>query len=310
MATTTNITSSYAGEAAAGFLAAALLEGNTIAKGGVEVLQNIKYKEVMQKLATDANVIQDGSCLFQPTGQVDITERILTPKEFQVNLEFCTQKWLDSWEAISMGYSAYNTPPKDFTAYIMGHVAKMVNASTETNIWSGAAGTGSFDGFVELAKNDATVIDVASHAAVDATNVVGKLGSIVDAIPSTLYGKDDLHVYISQNIARAYVRSLGGFGASGLGASGYDNKGNNQDLGDNLIFDGVKLFVANGLADDTAMATQKSNLFFGTGLLNDQNSARLLDMRDIDGSQNFRVIMRYTAGIQYAIGSEIVLYSA
>lgn len=308
MATTTNITSSYAGEAAAGFLAAALLEGNTIAKGGIEVLQNIKYKEVMQKLATDANVIQDGSCNFQPTGAVNVTERVLTPKEFQVNLEFCTQKWLDSWEAISMGYSAYNTPPKDFTAYIMGHVAKMVNASTENNIWSGTAGTGSFDGFVQLAKNDATVIDVAGHAAVDAATVVGKLGSIVDAIPSTLYGKDDLHIYISQNIARAYVRALGGFAA--LGANGYDNKGNNQDLGDALLFDGVKLFVANGLADNTAMATQKSNLFFGTGILNDQNSARLLDMRDIDGSQNFRVIMRYTAGIQYAIGSEIVLYSA
>ena len=164
MATTTNISSSYAGEAAAGFLAAALLEGNTIAKGGIEVLQNIKYKEVMQKLATDANVIKNGTCDFTPTGQVDITERILIPEEFQVNLEFCTQKWLDSWEAISMGYSAYNNPPKDFTAYIMGHVAKMVSASTETNIWEGVNATeGQFDGFVPLALADSSVLDVASH---------------------------------------------------------------------------------------------------------------------------------------------------
>ncbi len=116
-----------------------------------------------------------------------------------------------------------------------------------------------------------------------------------------------MHIYISQNIARAYVRALGGFAATN---SGVDAKSHMWYGDQALTFDGVKLFVANGMNDDTAMATQKSNLFFGTGLLNDQNSARLLDMSDLDGSQNFRVIMRYTAGIQYAIGSEIVLYHA
>jgi hypothetical protein len=308
MATTTTIDSTYAGEAAAGFLAEALLKGSTIKNGGIEVKQNIKYKEVMQKLATDANVIKNGTCDFTPTGTVAITERILQPEEFQVNLEFCTQKWLDSWEAISMGYSAYNTPPKNFTNYIMGHVAKMVAASTETNIWEGVNGTeGQFDGFVPLALADATVLDVPNHAVVNAANVVEKLGSIVDLIPSALYGVEDLHIYISQNIARAYVRALGGFAATNSGV----NAQSHMWYGDGaLTFDGVKLFVANGLADDTAMATQKSNLFFGTGLLSDQNQAKILDMSNLDGSQNFRVIMRYTAGIQYAIGSEIVLYHA
>lgn len=306
MATTTTIASTYAGEDAAGFLAEALLKGSTIKNGGIEVKQNIKYKEVMQKLATDANVIKNGTCDFTPTGTVAITERILQPEEFQVNLEFCTQKWLDSWEAISMGYSAYNNPPKNFTNYIMGHVAKMVAASTETNIWEGVNGTeGQFDGFVPLALADSSVLDVPSHAAITAANVVEKLGSIVDLIPSALYGVEDMHIYISQNIARAYVRALGGFAATNSGV----NAQSHMWYGDGaLTFDGVKLFVANGLADDTAMATQKSNLFFGTGLLNDQNQAKILDMSNLDGSQNFRVIMRYTAGIQYAIGSEIVLY--
>ena len=32
-------------------------------------------------------------------------------------------------------------------------------------------------------------------------------------------------------------------------------------------------------------------------------------MADLDGSQNVRVVMRYTAGIQYGIGSDIVLLS-
>jgi hypothetical protein len=76
-----------------------------------------------------------------------------------------------------------------------------------------------------------------------------------------------------------------------------------------LSFDGVKVFVANGLAANYMMAAQKSNLYFGTGLLSDQNEVRLIDMADNDGSQNVRVIMRFTAAVQYGVGSEIVLYT-
>jgi len=57
------------------------------------------------------------------------------------------------------------------------------------------------------------------------------------------------------------------------------------------------------------VAAEKSNLFFGTGLMSDQNEVKVIDMADIDGSQNVRIVMRYTAGVQYGIGSDIVLYS-
>jgi hypothetical protein len=50
-------------------------------------------------------------------------------------------------------------------------------------------------------------------------------------------------------------------------------------------------------------------LFFGTGLLSDHNQVKVIDMADIDGSQNVRIVMRYTAGIQHGIGGDIVLYS-
>ena len=63
------------------------------------------------------------------------------------------------------------------------------------------------------------------------------------------------------------------------------------------------------MSDNTMIAAEKSNLFFGTGLLSDQNEVRVIDMGDTDGSQNIRVIMRFTAGVQYAQVSDIVLYA-
>ena len=311
MATTTSITSTYAGEFAGKYISAALLSANTIEKGGIEVMPNIKFKSTMKKVATDANVIKNASCDFDDTATVTLTERLIQPEEFQVNLEFCKNDFVSDWEAAQMGFSAYDKLPPKFSDFIIAHVAGLVAEKTETNIWEGVnSNAGEFDGLVTLALADSDVVDVASHAAVTSSNVIDKLGSIVDAIPSTLYNKEDMHLYVSQNIARAYVRALGGF-ASGVGSNGTNAQGTQwYNAGGELSFDGVKIFVAQGLNDDTAMAAQKSNLYFGTGLLNDMNEVKVLDMSDLDGSQNVRIIMRYTSAVQYGIGSEIVLYHA
>lgn len=145
---------------------------------------------------------------------------------------------------------------------------------------------------------------------VTASNVVAELGKIVDAIPAALYGQDGLHIYVSQNIARAYVRALGGFAASGLGANGTNAMGTQWYNNGSLSFDGVKIFVANGLASNTAIATLKENLFFGTGVLADMDSSsvKVIDMADVDGSENVRVVMRLTAGVQYGSVEDIVIY--
>jgi len=131
----------------------------------------------------------------------------------------------------------------------------------------------------------------------------------MDAIPSALYGKEDLTIYVPQNVAKAYVRALGGFGTSGLGANGLDNKGTMWYGNGDLFFDGVRVAMVNGLPSNKMVAAQSSNLFFGTGLLNERNEVRVLDMADLDGSDNIRVILRFFAGVQYGIGTDVVLYS-
>ena len=305
MATTTSITSTYAGEFAGKYISAALLSGSTIENGGISVKPNVKFKEVIKKVAT-SGLIANASCDFADTGSVTLTERILQPEEFQVNIELCKQDFRSDWEAVQMGYSSFDKLPPKFSDFLISHVAAKVAEKTEQNIWSGVnANAGEFDGFSTLLAADSDVIDV-TGSAITSANVIAELGSIVDAIPSSLYGQEDMYVYVSQNIARAYVRSLGGFGASGLGANGVNSQGTQWWNNGSLSFDGVKLFVANGLADDTAVAAEKSNLFFGTGLLSDHNEVKVIDMSDLDGSQNVRVIMRFTSGVQYGIGSDIV----
>ena len=307
MATTTSITTTYAGEFAGEYISAALLSGVTIDNGGITVKPNVKFKEVIKKLATDG-IVKDGTCDFADTSTITLTERVIEPETFQVNLELCKADFRSDWDAIQMGYSAFDNLPASFADFLISHAQAKVAQKIENNIWGGVNATeGEFDGIVTLATADADVIDVVGTS-VTAGNVIDELGKVVDAIPSALYGSEDLHLYVAQNVYRAYVRALGGFAANGVGANGVGGQGTNQAMGD-LMFDGVKVFVANGLSNNYIVAAEKSNLFFGTGILNDANEVKVLDMADLDGSQNVRVIMRFTASVQYGIGSDIVLYT-
>ena len=305
MATTTSITTSYAGESAGKYISAALLTGNTIANGGLTIRPNVKFKEVVKRLELDG-IVKSGTCDFADTSTLTLTERILEPSELQVNLELCKKDFRSDWDAIQMGYSAFDNLPSSFQEYLISYVAGKVAQKNEINLWEGAAGDGSYDGLATLLSTDTDAIAV-TGTTVNAANVVVELGKVVDAIPPALYGRDDLHIYVAQNVFRAYKRSLGGFAASGVGANGFMAQGNNQDI-NILYFDGVKIFMANGLASDKMVATTKDNLWFGTGLLSDSQEVKVLDMADLDGSQNVRVIMRFTAGVQYGVSEDIVAY--
>ena len=308
MATTTSITTTYAGEFAGKYVSAALLSGSTLANDLITIKPNVKFKEVMKKVATD-DIVANGSCDFAATSTLTLTERILQPEEFQVNLQLCKKDFVSDWEAISMGYSAFSDLPSSFSDFLIAHVAGKVAQKTENTIWAGTNATaGEFDGFLTTLAADGDVNDVGAGAAVTAANVVEKIGLTVDAIPSTVYGSEDLIIYVAPNVYRAYVRALGGF-ASNVGAAGTDNKGTQWFNGGALTFDGINVALGQGMTSNTMVAAEKSNLFFGTGLLSDSQEVKVIDMADIDGSQNVRIVMRYTAGIQHAIGSDIVLYS-
>ena len=309
---TTPITTTYSGEFAGKYISAALLSGSTLANNLITIKPNVKFKEVLKK-AVSGDIVADATCDFtKSTGVLALSERILQPEEFQVNLELCKKDFVSDWEAVQMGYSAYSDLPPNFSDFLIAHVADKVAQKVEQTVWNGTNATaGEFDGFLTTLGADSDVNDVTASSgvsAISASNVIQELGLTVDLIPSTVYGKEDLTIYVASNVYRAYVRALGGF-SSQIGAAGTDNKGTQWFNGGALTFDGINVELAQGLPSNKMVAAEKSNLFFGTGLLSDHNQVKVIDMADIDGSQNVRIVMRYTAGIQHGIGGDVVLYS-
>lgn len=305
-----SITTTYAGEFAGKYIAAALLSAPTIENGGVTVIPNVKYKHVIQKFATDS-IVKDATCDFDASGTVTLTERILQTEDFQVNLTLCKKTFHSTWQSMEMGYSSFDQLPKSFADYLIAYAAEKVAASMENTIWVGANATaGEFNGIATAIALDAALpaAQEVTGTTVTSSNVIAQLGLLVDAIPARLYGKEGLRLYVSQNIAKAYVRALGGFAASGVGANGMDNQGTMWYANGALSFDGIPVFMANGMAANTAIATTVDNLYFGCSLLSDMSEVKVLDMSDLDGSNNVRVIMKFAAGATYGWAEDIVTY--
>jgi hypothetical protein len=321
--------SSYAGEFAGQYIAAALLSAKTLDNKYVEIHPNVKFKEVIQKLEV-SGIVQDASCDFVTSGSVVLSEQVLTPKELQVNLQLCKQEFVDSWQALQLGYSAFDTIPANFTDYLISYTGGKVAEATEIAIWRGTNTNGSFTGFESLFSasiaDNTTIVSGAItvstgvipafsgstliggqpiSGSITSANVIAKLNDIVNSIPDTVYGKEDLLLYVGTGVAKAYQTALGG---GSVGANGYNNQ---LTVGEKPYnFNGIDIVMCPGMSANKVVAAQKSNLFFGTGLLSDYNEVKVLDMANIDGSQNFRVIMRYTAAVQFGIATDIVYYGA
>ena len=298
-------TSNFSGKAAGFYISAALKEAKSLEY--LTMIENIKFKSNIQKQAL-SGVLADATCNFTGAGTLALTEAVLEPKNLQVNLDLCKSTLLDSWEALQMRAGAGAPPPASFDDYVISYMAGVIADGTEGGIWSGtAAGAGSFQGFVGtggylLAAQDATVVQVdndgGAATAYTAANIIANLQDLTAAIPAAVYVKEDLHIYMSPKTFRLYI--------SAVSTLGYINAYSmNKDY--DAVFEGVKIAVCPGMKDDAMVAAQKSNLFFGTDLLSDATRITILDMAALDGSDNMRLVARYSSGVKQGIGSDIVL---
>lgn len=302
LSTTVNVTSTYAGEFAKDYIAAMLQASPTIGKNLLTIKPNIKYKEVVKVLST-SDLIQSQNCDFNPLGTVTLTERILEPKRLQVNLKLCKESFRSDWEAIDMGFSAWDTLPKTFSDFLIANIAESVAAQNEHDIWQ----YGAITGFTALFKADSSVVDVTKVTGITSATIQNELAKMANAVAALANGKNH-KIFMAKDLAMLYLISLGGF-ASNLGANGYKGEGP-QGLGQisQLSFAGIPIEVVD-LPAGEMVALDPKNAWIGFGLLSDQNEVKVIDLSAIDGSDNVNIVMKYSLGVQYGIGAEIIYYN-
>ena len=299
-------TSNYAGKAAGFYISAALKEAKSL--DYLTTMENIKYKSNIQRMA-GSGVVADATCDFSDAGTLALTEKVLEPKNLQINLDLCKSTLLDSWEAMQMRAGAGAPPPASFDDYVISYMGEIIAQATEESIWEGTAVAGKFNGFLGAATGyllpgvDATVIQSSASGAYTAANIIANLQTLtadMAANVSPILGKDDLHIYMNNKTYAFYISAVSTLGY----VNAYNMNGDYEP-----VFEGYKIAVCPGMADNQLVAGEKSNLFFGTDLLSDHTRITLMDMANLDGSDNMRLVARYSAGVQTGVGADIVRQS-
>ncbi len=303
MATTTNVSSAYAGKVAGDIIGAAFKEGDTLRLGVLTVAENVNYKFNLRKVAYADGTV-DYTCGFAPAGTITLSEKVIIPKKVKNDFDVCKEDFRQTWSEDSMGASASNpNAPSDIMEAIQIEVLASQSEKVDDDIWNGLDATNGEigDGFIVQFAADAGIIKANSGitaigAATTEANVEANLKIALNAIPVALRRKE-VQVIVSANVFQAYTFYLISKGIAWNGTT--DDK--------MAKFGKYDLIEISGLPDDTIICAEKKNLVFATGLSGDHNSLELRDEDEIGlmtGQVRGKIV--YNGGVGYYNSDEIV----
>lgn len=303
MATTTNVSSNYAGKVAGGIIGAAFKEADTLRLGVLTVAENVNYKFNLRKIAYADGTV-DYSCGHAPAGTITLSEKVIVPKKVKNDFTVCKEDFRQTWSEDSIGASASNpNAPSDIMEAIQLEVLSSQAEKLDDDIWNGLNATAGEigDGFIVQFAADGDVIKAnngitAIGAATTEANVEANLKIALNAIPVELRRKE-VKVLVSSNVMQAY--------SFYLISKGIANDGTADDK--TAKFGKYNLIEISGFADDTIVCAETKNLVFATGLAGDHNEMALTDEDEIGLlTGNVRGKVVYNGGVGYYNGTEIV----
>ncbi len=300
MATTTNVTTTYAGQSFSEYISAVLMSMSSMEH--IKLRTNIRYKEVVKKFA-DTVALATENCDFTPTGTVTVTERIIEPIRQELARQFCKNDFYNDWDD-SVGTGGWlDGLGNAFEDYIANYYGAALGGALEVKMWQGTTGGGDpFDGFSALFAADADVNDVALPLTLSAANIIAETERLIDVVPTNVLDSTDQapKIYMNGKTFRFMQRALYALGI-------YDAY---QQADVAPMFEGYEIAVCNGIADDKMYMAQPDNLWAGVGVDEEWRTLKIVDMTDTDASDNVRVRIKYTFAVQHGIGGDIGAYNA
>ena len=296
--------STYAGELALPYINAAILSGDTLAKGYVTLKEGVKFKAVLKKLSNAASLVQAASCNFSEAGDLNLDESVLEVKDLKVNLELCKAEFARDWEAAATGRGFINdVVPANFSDFLIGYAAAKVAENIEFTIWQGNTASGSyqaFNGFEKTVNVSAAWYRAgwaSTGGTMTVTSIIENLNQVIDNLPVALIGSPETKLYMNRQSAQFYRQAVA--------ADGYLQQF--QAYSDfNLQFNGYDIYVCPGMSNGTVIAAQPSNMFVGVDANSDFAEVRVVDMSLTDASDNVRMAMRFRVGVQVGVLGDVV----
>lgn len=258
---------------------------------------DVKGPTALHLVSTDVKFGDGKECGWNASGSTEISERILTPKYLKVNMSYCDKALLGTYAQHQVRIAAGQKElpfEKDFTAGVVNGVQE----SVEKMIWQGDdTNANEFDGIINILA-DASATTVTATSATSAYQVIK---TVYNKMDESVVSKDDAVIFVGAGLYREFIQDL-------VSANLYHFDPSNNGEEYKLPGTDVRVIKVNGLNDTAsfnyAIGGRTSNFYYGTDALGDESKFDLWYSND---NREFRLAIEFTAGVQVAYPSEIVV---
>jgi hypothetical protein len=269
----------------------------------------VKSSEKINIMDTDAIFQAGGSCGFNASGTTTFTQRTVTVGKIKVNESLCPKSLESKYlqKALPEG-SRYDTIA--FAAEYNDKKSARIAAQLETSIWQGDTASvnvnlNKFDGLVKLIGTSAVEANNTTYYGTPATsitsaNVVAIVDALYKAIPAQVVAKDDMTIFMSQDVFRTYTIALKN---ANMFNYSFDGKADSEFI---LPGTSIKVVATPGLNSVSKLyAMRLSNAFLGTDLLNEEERYELFYAKEAD---EVRFVAEFKLGVNVAFLDEVASF--
>jgi len=298
-----------------------LKKAHTLANDYIRVIPNVTKDVKVHKLVMANNTISqedDRDCAWNPTQRISLDEATFTVKNFKINEEQCMEELDSIWSEMQyrqIGATKDQWPQntdgnESLESAVMFHLQNSLANDLERIIWggSGNAVDGVQNGIVDQAAASSGTVKVSGQT-IDATNVLGEIQKVYEAIPSRVLNdgefdpeKAPVKIFVTMDIMR-YLRQ-----ALSTVPTNYQVILPSFAIeGGKIYYMGVEIVVV-GLPANTMIAASKDNLVFCTDLLSDTQEIRAQFGNDLKDEAMLYIKGAYRAVSGFIFDDEVVIY--
>lgn len=255
---------------------------------GITYRPGVKGKEQLI-VGEVSDLFQTYTCAFSPNGEVSLAEQWIEPFTMKINLQECYDKYWPSFmaEETRRAYVGESNIPRTFFQWFFDDMlVKEMKKEYEEIFWNGdktksgilALGDGVVKKVVESGKAKKV-----TGATLTVDNILAQV-SAVAALADVNVDDADYKIYINKGQMKILKTALG-----------------NEKIRDNYVWsnftkEGEKVYaygfevVPCRIAKDTILLAPNKNLILGYDLESDQTAFQILDLSQVTGDNEFRVI--------------------
>ncbi|GHM98846.1 hypothetical protein WSM22_03360 [Cytophagales bacterium WSM2-2] len=300
LASSTSITSKYAGKPTKEFFTPALLDSTTVSTKGLTVYNDKNYKVQVRSYDLTGALGTGKTCTFTPTSNVTYSEKELAMQYHWLNETEC----IDDYAVMDWTDEQLNSQdiPAEFETALLDKQKKFIRNGFETRIWKGnlTGGTGYvaalYDGFIRQIKTGSPIVQTGTT--ITASNVIAELNKVWNKIPDALSTSEllsDLVIFVSPTVAKAYKQAQGVLGFQ-------------TPVGDkSLDFNGIELRVC-GIGTNQIVAGVRANFQVYTNIDTDFSSINVKNMYPVNFDRQVRFEAHWKENVGVANIPQIVMY--